>query len=70
LKVKASKDFEYYRLAVLKVPVKDKVNVYECELSVEDFRALQDGKTVDIDKKLYDMYKNVFEVVKTSKEVK
>jgi hypothetical protein len=70
LKVKASKDFEYYRLAVLKVPVKDKVNVYECELSVEDFRALQDGKAVDIDKKLYDMYKNVFEVVKTSKEVK
>ena len=53
----------------LKISKKDKVNEYECELSIEDFRALQEGLTVDIDKKIYDKYKHCFEVAKVSKEI-
>jgi hypothetical protein len=71
MKVKATNDFQYYRCSVLRVPKKDgEPFEYECELSVEDFRKLQQGGVVDIDKKLYDRYKNVFEVIEPPKKAK
>jgi len=58
LKVKATDNFSYYRLVTLD------------GLSVDDFRALQRGETVEITKELYNSNKYIFEVVKTSgKEV-
>ena len=58
MKVKATNDFSYYRLMCLD------------GLSVEDFRALQQGKTIDMTKELYDNNKHVLEVIKASKGVK
>jgi hypothetical protein len=58
LKVKATNDFSYYRLMCLH------------GLSIEDFRALQRGETVDLTKELYDKNKHVLEVVIDSKEIK
>ena len=58
MRVKATNDFSYYRLAVLD------------GLSVEDFRALQQGKTVEISKEFYGNNKHILEVIKTSKGVK
>ena len=58
MKVKATDKFNYYRLIALR------------GLSVEDFRALQQGKTVDVNKEFYTENKHILEVVKTSKEVK
>ena len=52
MRVKAKDNFSYYRLKVLN------------GLSVEDFRALQQGKTVDIDKEIYGKNKHIFESVK------
>jgi hypothetical protein len=59
VKVKASRDFQYYRLIVFKG-----------EITKEDYRNLQAGKTVDIDSKLYNKYTNIFEKVSPKKEVK
>ena len=56
MKVKATEDFSYYRLAVLS------------GLSVEDFRALQEGKTVDLTKEFYENHKHILEVVKPPKK--
>ena len=67
MKVKATKDFHFYRLAVMKVP-DNKPNTFKVEMSVEDFRALQRGEAVDIDKRLVDKYSNCFEVVKPLKK--
>lgn len=58
MKVKATDNFDYYRYIALK----------HYGLTVEQFRALQRGDIVDIDKKLYDENKSIFEVVKTSKK--
>jgi len=64
LKVKATKDFNFYRLAVMKVPAKDKPNEFIVEMSLEDFRALQHGEIVDIDERLYKRYRNCFKPIK------
>jgi len=58
VKVKATNDFSDYRLITLD------------GLSVEDFRALQQGGTVDVSKELYESNKHIFEVIKASKGVK
>ena len=59
MKVKATNDFSYYRLQVLE------------GLTVEQFRALQQGDVVDIDKKVYENNKHIFEVKQPpKKEVK
>lgn len=58
MKVKATNDFNYYRLVTLD------------GLSVEDFRALQQGKTVDLTKEFYSNNKHILEVVVGSKELK
>ena len=61
-KVKASRDFQYYRLAVFKG-----------EMKKEDYRALQAGKEVDVSDNLLKKYPNIFEVdkpPKVKKEVK
>jgi hypothetical protein len=70
MKVKASKDLQFYRLAVLKVPDKDKPGAFLCEMNIEQFRALKSGEAVEIDKRLYDRYSNCFEVVKSPKNTK
>ena len=58
MKVKATDKFKDHRLITLD------------GLSIEDFRALQQGKTVDVNKELYNNNKYIFEVVKASKGVK
>ncbi len=58
MKVKASRDFENYRLFV-----------FHGEMKKEDYRALQDGKTVDVSEKLIKKYPNIFEK-SPKKEVK
>ena len=58
MKVKATDKFNNHRLITLE------------GLSLEDFRALQQGKTVDVNKDLYESNKYIFEVVKASKGVK
>ena len=58
MKVKASKDFQFYRHAV-----------FQDEMSKEKYRALQNGNTVDIEEKFYKKYKNVFEKVSPKKEI-
>ena len=58
MKVKAKEDFKYYRCNVL-------------GLEKKDFRALQAGKIVDIDKELYNKYSYLYEIQKEAqKEVK
>jgi len=57
MRVKATNDFSYYRLMCLD------------GLSVEDFRALQEGKTIDMTKELYDKNKHLLEVVVGSKKL-
>jgi len=58
LKVKALDNFSYYRYIALK----------DSGLTIEQFRALQQGGAVDIDKKIYDANKNILEAVKTSRD--
>jgi hypothetical protein len=53
MKVKASKDFQYYRLAV-----------FGKDMKKEDYRALQAGKEVEVFESLYKKYPNIF--IKTS----
>lgn len=60
MKVKATDNFDYYRYAALE----------KHRLTYEQFRALQQGRMIDIDKKIYDANKHILEVVKTPKEVK
>lgn len=67
MKVKATKDFQFYRLAVMKVSG-DGPNTFKVEMSHDEFRALQRGEAVDIDKQLVDRYKNCFEIVKSLKK--
>ena len=50
MKVKASKDFQYYRLAV-----------FGGEMKKEDYRALQAGKEVDVSESLIKKYPNIFD---------
>lgn len=56
MKVKAKDNFNYYRLIALH------------GLTVEDFRALQEGKTVDLTKEVYSKNKHVLEVGKPPKK--
>lgn len=51
IKVKAGGEFHHYRNKVLGLPVKD-------------FRALQDGKTLLVDRSIYDNHPKAFEEVK------
>ena len=60
MKVKASNDFSYYRLNVLN---RDNGN-----LSVEDIRALQQGKSVEVTKEFYNSNKHILEVVEPPKK--
>lgn len=62
MKVKASRDFQFYRLMV-----------FGGEMKKEDYRALQAGKEVDVSESLFKKYPNIFEIVKKEspkKEVK
>ena len=60
MKVKASRDFQFYRLAV-----------FGGEMKKEDYRELQAGKEVDVSASLVKKYPNIFEVDKPpKKEVK
>ena len=59
MKVKATNDFNFYRLQCLE------------GITYEQFRELQQGKVVDVDKKVYENNKHIFEVVgPPKKEVK
>jgi len=58
MKVKASKDFQFYRLMV-----------FGSEMKKEDYRALQAGKTVDVSESLLKKYPNIFDKP-PNKEVK
>ena len=61
MKVKGTNEFSYYRLMCID------------GLSYDNFRALQQGEVVDIDKKVYEANKNIFELVEKppkKKEVK
>ena len=58
MKVKANKKFNGYRLITLE------------GLDKKDFRDLQQGKTVDIPKELYDKRKYLFTLEKESPKVK
>ena len=49
MKVKQSKDFQFYRFAV-----------FSGEMTKKDYRDLQAGKEVDIKESLYKKYKNCF----------
>jgi hypothetical protein len=57
MKVKQSRDFQFYRFAV-----------FSGEMTKKDYRDLQAGKEVDIKESLYKKYKNCFEVSKASKK--
>ncbi len=62
MKVKASRDFQFYRLAV-----------FGGDLKLDDYRALQAGKEIDVSESLIKKYPNIFEVNKEppkKKEVK
>jgi len=56
MKVKASKDFQYYRLSV-----------FGGEMKKEDYRALQAGKEIEVSASLIKKYPNIFEVDKPPK---
>jgi hypothetical protein len=51
VKVKQSKDFQYYRLAV-----------FGKDMDIKTYRDLQAGKEVEVSESLYKKYPNVFEV--------
>jgi hypothetical protein len=57
MKVKASRDFQYYRLAV-----------FGSEMKKEDYRGLQAGKEVEVSESLIKKYPNIFEVDKPPKK--
>jgi len=56
VKVKANDDFGYWRLMTLH------------GLTVEEFRSLQQGKTVDLTKEVYTKNKHVLEVITPPKK--
>jgi hypothetical protein len=60
VKVKASNDFKDYRLNVL--------NRDDGNLSIEDFRALQQGGTVEVTKEFYHSNKHILEVIEPPKK--
>jgi hypothetical protein len=59
MKVKASRDFQFYRLAVFGG---------ESEMKKEDYRGLQAGKEVEVSESLIKKYPNIFEVDKPPKK--
>ncbi len=58
MKVKATNDFNYYRLKVLAAK----------GLSVEEFEALQQGKVVEVDDDFYEENKHILEKEKPHKK--
>ena len=57
MKVKASRDFQFYRLMV-----------FGGEMKKGDYRDLQAGKEVDVSESLIKKYPNIFEVDKPPKK--